>query len=326
MPNALIHETSPYLLQHAHNPVNWYPWGEEALQKAMDEDKPILVSIGYAACHWCHVMERESFEDEATAALMNEHFINIKIDREERPDLDHIYMDAVQAMTGSGGWPLNVFLTPEGKPFYGGTYFPPTPAFNRPSWKEVLLSINEAYKERKPQIIQQAENLTQHLFDSNHFGIRDSSGILFKKEDGDEIYSSLMKNADKAEGGFGQAPKFPQTFSIQFLLRHYYYTRREDALQHAVLSLNKMLRGGIYDQVGGGFARYSTDAEWLVPHFEKMLYDNAQLTRAYLMAYQATDNAFLNMVVEQVIEYVLRYMTDVSGGLYSPVAAASACT
>src|SRR5689334_22833552 len=212
--NHLIHETSPYLLQHAHNPVDWYPWSEEALQKAKREDKPILVSIGYAACHWCHVMERESFEDETTADIMNNYFINIKIDREERPDLDHIYMDAVQAMTGSGGWPLNVFLTPEGKPFYGGTYFPPARAYNRPSWKEVLLSIAEAYREKRPEIIQQAENLTQHIFQSNDFGLRgNKSERELSKEACIEIYQNLMKNADGVEGGFGRAPKFPQTFS-----------------------------------------------------------------------------------------------------------------
>ena len=219
--NHLTGETSPYLLQHAHNPVDWYPWGDAALQKARSENKPILVSIGYAACHWCHVMERESFEDESTAAIMNENFVNIKIDREERPDLDHIYMDAVQAMTGSGGWPLNVFLTPEGKPFYGGTYFPPKRAFNRPSWQEVLLSIAEAYREKKPQIIQDAENLTRHLLESNEFGVDAGSGIeAFDRKYNEEIFQNLMKNADEKDGGFGRAPKFPQTFSIQWLLRH----------------------------------------------------------------------------------------------------------
>ncbi|HUR66235.1 MAG TPA: thioredoxin domain-containing protein, partial [Chitinophagaceae bacterium] len=219
--NHLIKETSPYLLQHAHNPVDWYPWGEEALEKARTENKPILVSIGYAACHWCHVMERESFEDESTAALMNEHFINIKIDREERPDLDHIYMDAVQAMTGSGGWPLNVFLTPDAKPFYGGTYFPPRKAFNRPSWQETLISVRQAFNERRNEIDAQAENLTTHLLQANDIGKqKEERTEVFTRDVVDQTFQHIMKQADKEWGGFGKAPKFPQTFSIQFLLRY----------------------------------------------------------------------------------------------------------
>ncbi|MEI9946780.1 MAG: thioredoxin domain-containing protein [Chitinophagaceae bacterium] len=221
--NHLIEETSPYLLQHAHNPVNWYPWGEEALNRAVQENKPILVSIGYAACHWCHVMEKESFENEATAAIMNEHFINIKIDREERPDLDHIYMDAVQAMTGSGGWPLNVFLTPDKKPFYGGTYFPPQRAFNRSSWTEVLHGVSQAFVERRHEIDAQAENMADHLLQSNSFGIQKNDvNEVFIKEKIDEVFENLMKSADKEWGGFGKAPKFPQVFTIQFLLRYHY--------------------------------------------------------------------------------------------------------
>jgi uncharacterized protein YyaL (SSP411 family) len=248
--NHLISETSPYLLQHAHNPVDWYPWGTEALEKAKKENKPILVSIGYAACHWCHVMERESFEDEATASIMNEHFVNIKIDREERPDLDHIYMDAVQAMTGSGGWPLNVFLTSDAKPFYGGTYFPPVAVHNRPSWTDVLLSIAHAYQDKKPEIIQQAENLTQHIFQSNQFGINmPSATSSFSADAVEEIFSNLIKNADTRDGGFGRAPKFPQTFSIRWLLEYHHYSKNEKALVQALLSLDKMIRGGIYDQV-----------------------------------------------------------------------------
>ncbi len=313
--NHLVHETSPYLLQHAYNPVDWHPWGTEALQKAKKENKPILVSIGYAACHWCHVMERESFEDESTAAIMNEHFVNIKIDREERPDLDHIYMDAVQAITGSGGWPLNVFLTSEAKPFYGGTYFPPVQAFNKPSWKQVLLSIAEAYKEKKPEIIQQAENLTQHLLESNQFGIRQDAGP-FNQEVLEEVFSSLMKNADKAEGGFGRAPKFPQTFSIQWLLRYHYYTENEEGLQQALLSLDKMIRGGIYDQVGGGFARYSTDAEWLVPHFEKMLYDNALLVTAISEAYQLAGESTYRDAIRETIDFIKRELMSPEHGFY----------
>src|SRR5688572_2529088 len=223
--NHLIHETSPYLLQHAHNPVDWYPWGNEALNKAKEDNKPILVSIGYAACHWCHVMERESFEDEATAAIMNEHFINIKIDREERPDLDHIYMDAVQAMTGSGGWPLNVFLTPEAKPFYGGTYFPPKPAFNRGSWMNVLKGVKEAFSQRRTEINAQAENLTAHILSSNDFGIRSEDEGAFTNENCLEIAKNILKTADKEWGGFGKAPKFPQTFSIRYLLRFHQYAQ-----------------------------------------------------------------------------------------------------
>ncbi len=315
--NHLIHETSPYLLQHAHNPVDWYPWGNDALHKAKTENKPILVSIGYAACHWCHVMERESFEDVSTATIMNEHFVNVKIDREERPDLDHIYMDAVQAMTGSGGWPLNVFLTPEGKPFYGGTYFPPARAFNRPSWKEVLLSIADAYKEKKPEIIQQAENLTQHLLQSNQFGIGPHSGIgIFNSEQNEEVFQNLMKNADLIDGGFGRAPKFPQTFSIQWLLRHYYYAKDEKALHHALFSLDKMIYGGIYDQVGGGFARYSTDGEWLVPHFEKMLYDNALLLIAISEASQLDHRKLYEDVIEETIGFVERELMSNDAGFY----------
>ena len=222
--NKLINETSPYLLQHAHNPVDWYPWGDEALQKSIDENKPILVSIGYSACHWCHVMERESFEDEGTAEIMNKHFVNIKIDREERPDLDHIYMDAVQAMSGSGGWPLNVFLTPDKKPFYGGTYFPPVRAYNRSSWKEVLLSISNSFNEKRDQIESQAESLTQHLINANSFGLQNQGGAysVFSNENIDEIFKNIMVSADKEWGGFGKAPKFLQTSSIKFLLRYHF--------------------------------------------------------------------------------------------------------
>ena len=291
--NKLINETSPYLLQHAHNPVDWYPWGDESLQKAKKDDKPILISIGYAACHWCHVMERESFEDDATARIMNDNFINIKIDREERPDLDHIYMDAVQAMTGSGGWPLNVFLTPDAKPFYGGTYFPPQRAYNRLSWQETLLNVARAFKERRHEIDTQAENLTAHLLNANSFGFnKTGENETLSTEKPDEVFENIIKQADKEWGGFGRAPKFPQTFCIQYLLRYHHITGNEEALNQALLSLDKMIDGGIYDQVGGGFARYSTDTEWLVPHFEKMLYDQAMLVMAYTETYLATKNIF----------------------------------
>ena len=325
--NHLIHETSPYLLQHAHNPVNWYPWSEEALQKARGEDKPILVSIGYAACHWCHVMERESFEDESTAAIMNEYFINIKIDREERPDLDHIYMDAVQAMTGSGGWPLNVFLTPETKPFFGGTYFPPERAFNRSSWKEVLMGVYKGYREKKEEILSQAENLTEHLLTANAFGIQKpgmvESDSFFSDEQLKTIADTILDNADTVWGGFGKAPKFPQTFSIQYLLRQYHYTTEETALQQALLSLDKMIDGGIYDQLGGGFARYSTDIEWLAPHFEKMLYDNALLIGVLAEAYQLTAKPNYARAIRQTIAFIEREMMSEENGFYSALDADS---
>lgn len=335
--NKLSKETSPYLLQHAHNPVEWYPWGEEALQKAKQENKPILVSIGYAACHWCHVMERESFEDEATAELMNKHFVNIKIDREERPDLDHIYMDAVQSMTGSGGWPLNVFLTPATKPFYGGTYFPPVRAFNRASWTETLLGVVDAFENKRHEIDNQAENLTQHLVQSNSFGLQKPGDQqdLFSKEKCNEAFENIMKNADKVWGGFGKAPKFPQTFSIQFLLRYHYVNNiqlstvlqkeevNNEALQQALLSLDKMIDGGIYDQVGGGFARYSTDTEWLAPHFEKMLYDNALLVSVLSEAYQLTKEERYKEVIDETLEFIQREMLHEGKGFYSALDADS---
>ncbi|HEU4551397.1 MAG TPA: thioredoxin domain-containing protein [Chitinophaga sp.] len=327
--NKLAGETSPYLLQHANNPVEWYPWGEEALQRAMQENKPILVSIGYAACHWCHVMERESFEDAATAGIMNQHFINIKIDREERPDLDHIYMDAVQAMTGAGGWPLNVFLTPDRKPFYGGTYFPPVKAFNRPSWKEVLLALSQAFKERRSDIEQQANTLTDHLAQSNQFGTQAPPlpGIpkeeLFTREQCDTIFSNILSQADKTWGGFGRAPKFPGTFTIQYLLRYHYSFNTPAALEQALLSLDKMLQGGIYDQLGGGFARYSTDEKWLVPHFEKMLYDNALLVDTLCEAYQLTRNETYAAAITHTLDFIAREMTDSQGGFYAALDADS---
>ncbi|MDB5210615.1 MAG: thymidylate kinase [Sediminibacterium sp.] len=324
MTNHLINETSPYLLQHAHNPVNWYPWGEEALEKAKAEDKPILVSIGYAACHWCHVMERESFEDETTAALMNDYFINIKIDREERPDLDHIYMDAVQAMSGSGGWPLNVFLTPDAKPFFGGTYFPPVRAYNRASWKEVLEGIHKSYVEKKDEILSQAENLTAHLLTANSFGIqKPGETVLFSDEQLQTIATNILANADTEWGGFGKAPKFPQSFSIQFLLRHYHFTNDEASLQQALLSLDKMIDGGIYDQLGGGFARYSTDAEWLAPHFEKMLYDNALLISVMAEAYQITGKAHYANTIRHTLAFIEREMLSEENGFYSALDADS---
>lgn len=349
--NRLAGETSPYLLQHAHNPVDWYPWGEEALQKARTEDKPILVSIGYAACHWCHVMERESFENEETARFMNEHFVNIKIDREERPDLDHIYMDAVQAITGSGGWPLNVFLTPEGKPFYGGTYYPPRPIYNRPSWMDVLSGIAQSFQERRAEIDQQADQLTVHVAKSGSFGIGVSKGqgktdgeaatggkgaagqgdstaaggwaSLFQPGTLKQIRDNLLATADRLQGGFGHAPKFPQTFSIRFLLHYYHFTKDQEALDQACLSLDKMIAGGIYDQLGGGFARYSTDNEWLAPHFEKMLYDNALLIIVLSEAYQITGRGRYKEVIDQTISFVDRELCNGEGGYYAALDADS---
>jgi len=317
--NNLINETSPYLLQHAHNPVDWHPWGDDALQKAKESGKPILVSIGYSACHWCHVMERESFEDETTAEIMNSNFINIKIDREERPDLDHIYMDAVQAMSGSGGWPLNVFLTTDAKPFYGGTYFPPVKAFNRSSWQEVLLGIAQAWKERRDEIESQAENLVQYLQKANSFGQISKPENIDAQENVPKelchtIFQEIMKMADKEWGGFGNAPKFPQTFVIQYLLQYYYFTGNNEALHQVILSLNKMLQGGIYDQVGGGLARYSTDKEWLAPHFEKMLYDNALLINVLCDAYQITRDKNYENAIRKTIAFIQIELMSQNGG------------
>jgi len=329
MKNELPHESSPYLLQHAHNPVHWQPWGKAALQLAKEFDKPILVSIGYSACHWCHVMERESFEIEATAAIMNEHFINIKIDREERPDIDHIYMDAVQAMTGSGGWPLNVFLTPDGKPFYGGTYFPPLKAFNRPSWTDILLSLSDAWRNRRDEMEEQAEKLIDHLKKSNNLGLIKNSVISeepatgITKEECITIKNNLLATADVVEGGFGKAPKFPQTFSINCLLQCAYFLNDEKALAHAELSLTKMLNGGIYDQLAGGLCRYSTDDEWLAPHFEKMLYDNALFITALSNAYLLTKNVIYKNAVENVCDFIFKEMKNKEGGYYAAIDADS---
>ncbi len=323
MPNKLINETSPYLLQHAHNPVEWHPWGDEALQKAAKENKPILVSIGYAACHWCHVMEKESFEDEITAALMNEKFVNIKIDREERPDLDHIYMDAVQAISGQGGWPLNVFLTPQRKPFYGGTYYPPVPVHNRASWKDVLASISDAFVNRRDEIEQQAENLTQHIEASNNFGINAAGESGFTDADLQEMTANALRTGDTVHGGFGRAPKFPQTFTIRFLLNSYFFSKNEQALKQACLSLDKMIDGGINDQLGGGFARYSTDEFWLAPHFEKMLYDNALIVMALADAYQVTQNEKYSEAIAATLDFVEREMLSQEGGYYSALDADS---
>ena len=312
--NRLISETSPYLLQHAHNLVDWYPWGEEALARAEAEDKPIFLSIGYSACHWCHVMERESFEDAETAALMNRHFISIKVDREERPDLDAIYMDAVQALTGQGGWPMSVFLTPDGRPFHGGTYYPPEPRFGLPSFTQVLQALAQAYSQDRSRVAGQAQRLTDMLRRTAVLEATDS-------DLGEEILAAAVKQLkqlfDDQEGGFGGQPKFPQPMTLDFALTQHLRTGDDELLYLVELTLFKMAHGGLYDQLGGGFHRYSVDAYWLVPHFEKMLYDNGQLLRTYLQAWQLTGRPLYRRVVEETIDYVLREITSPAGGFYS---------
>ncbi|MGZ9225026.1 MAG: thioredoxin domain-containing protein, partial [Anaerolineales bacterium] len=292
--NKLVNSTSPYLLQHAHNPVDWRPWGEEALNKARSENKPIFLSIGYAACHWCHVMAHESFEDTDVAAFMNEHFVNIKVDREERPDLDAIYMQATVAMTGSGGWPMSVFLTPDLKPFYTGTYFPPVQRYNMPAFKDVLAGITRAWKDEPGEIERVGEQVSAHL--QQALSITLKSEAAFTQEALDAAARSLIDSYDWGYGGWGSAPKFPQPMTIEFLLRRHSMGHAE-ALKPAVHALKAMARGGMYDVVGGGFSRYSVDNFWRVPHFEKMLYDNAQLARAYLHAWQITKDPFFKQIV-----------------------------
>ena len=314
MPNRLANETSPYLLQHANNPVDWYPWGEEALQRSKNEDKPILLSIGYSACHWCHVMERESFEDEATALLMNDYFVSIKVDREERPDLDAVYMEAVQMLTGSGGWPMTVFLTPEGKPFYGGTYFPPVDRFNMPGFPRLLESVARSYRDSRSEIDRVTNQITEQLGRTGQIPKGDSPVTV---ETLHQAYTVLATNFDYQNGGHGTAPKFPQAMNLEVLLRYYRHGYNDRALEMVDLTLEKMARGGIYDQIAGGFARYSTDAYWLVPHFEKMLYDNALLSRLYLHAHQATGRGMYRRIAEETLDYILREMTGPEGGFYS---------
>ena len=313
MSNRLLNETSPYLLQHAHNPVDWYPWGEEALKKAREEDRPILLSIGYSACHWCHVMERESFENQAIADIMNKNFVNIKVDREERPDLDTIYMEAVQALAGHGGWPMTVFLLPDGTPFFGGTYFPPQDRTGMPGFPRVLLGVAEAYRTRKSDILKSGEQIRGFLRQRSSLK---AEGKLDQKLI-DDAFGNLFVQFDRMRGGFGSAPKFPQPMLLEFLLRVYQARGKKEALNMVELTLDRMARGGVYDHLGGGFHRYSVDEAWQVPHFEKMLYDNAQLSPVYLHAYQITGNPFFRQVVEETLDYVLREMTDHRGGFYS---------
>ena len=314
MPNRLIDETSPYLLQHAPNPVDWYPWGPEALERARAEDIPILLSVGYSACHWCHVMERESFEDSRIAELMNENFVCIKVDREERPDIDSIYMMAVQAMTGQGGWPMTVFLTPEGKPFYGGTYFPPEDRRGMPGFPRVIESIARAYRENRGDVAKTTDQLMQRMRQVSS-AVRSLEPLTTDVLS--QAYRAVIGQFDDERGGVGLQPKFPQPMTYEFLLRYHQRTQDPEALEMVELTLDKMAAGGIYDQIGGGFHRYSTDTYWLVPHFEKMLYDNALLVKLYLHAYQVTGKPLYRRVVEETLEYVRREMTDPSGGFYS---------
>lgn len=312
--NRLQFENSPYLLQHKNNPVDWYPWGEEAILKSKETDRPILLSIGYSACHWCHVMEHESFENENIAEQMNQLFINIKVDREERPDIDQIYMNYVQMTAGHGGWPLTVFLTPNLVPFFGGTYFPPVDKFGRPGFTKILKIVSETYKAKKIEILNSEDEIKKSIS-------RMSTSLKgfgkFEDSDFDTAFNIIESNYDKKWGGFGNAPKFPGSMTHQFLLRYYYKTGNVKSLEMVEHSLKMMAQGGMYDQIGGGFHRYSTDNEWLVPHFEKMLYDNALLSRLYLETYQLTKKEFYLDVAEDILNYIMKEMTDECGGFYS---------
>ncbi len=313
MPNRLANETSPYLLQHKDNPVDWYPWGKEAFARAREADKPVLLSIGYSSCHWCHVMERECFQSEEIAALMNEHLVNIKVDREERPDIDSVYMAAVQAMTGRGGWPMSVFLTPDGHPFFAGTYFPPEDRGGLPAFPRVVAAVSDVYRNRRSDVAATTSQVVEHL---RREPGQVSADPLTRDLLG-RAHRALAANFDSEHGGFGRAPKFPQPMTCEFLLRHWHRTGDPQPLRMVELTLEKMARGGIYDQIGGGFHRYSTDAFWLVPHFEKMLYDNALLARLYLHAWQVTGNASYRRVVRETLAYLEREMLDEEGGFYS---------
>jgi uncharacterized protein len=316
--NQLIHESSPYLLQHAHNPVNWYPWGKEALEKAHRENKNIIISIGYAACHWCHVMEHESFEDEEVAEYMNKHFVSIKVDREERPDIDQIYMTAVQLLTEGGGWPLNCIALPDGRPIYGGTYFP------KAHWLDMLSQVSVFAAKYPEKAEEQAKSLTQGI-QSNEmiysYAVSEKPDVSIA--DLEDIFHYLRTNIDLKNGGFGNAPKFPMPASLQFLLHFHYLTWNKDALKAVTTSLNKMAGGGIYDQIGGGFSRYSTDEVWKVPHFEKMLYDNAQLVSLYAAAFQETKDPVYKTVVYETLDFIQRELTSAEGGFYSSLDADS---
>ncbi len=325
MSNRLIKETSPYLLQHANNPVDWYAWRPEAFTRAQSEDKLILVSIGYSTCHWCHVMEHESFEDEDVANIMNELFVCIKVDREERPDVDMIYMEAVQMISGSGGWPLNCFLLPDGTPIYGGTYFPPEERYGRPSWRQLLLNISKSYQTQRSVVIEQAQKLKEVIQNNEKrfispLVVTETQPTIFDIE---KLFDSLQKDFDSRNGGMGAAPKFPQTASIDLLFTIHYYSKKQEALNHACLSLDKMISGGIYDQLRGGFSRYATDAAWLVPHFEKMLYDNALILRSLADGYRLTSSNKYKNAIEETVGFIDAEMTHPEGGLFTALDADS---
>ncbi len=319
MPNRLAQETSPYLLQHAHNPVDWYPWGEEALSRARTQDRPILLSVGYSACHWCHVMERESFEDAPTAALMNRVFVNIKVDREERPDLDSIYMRGVQALTGGGGWPLTAFLTPDGRLFFGGTYFPPVPRHGMPSFRQLLAAVEDAWVNRRNEVESGSRRILDALRGTGR--IRGDGGAGARGAPGpgtlEGAFRHLARSFDSSMGGFGAPPKFPQPMNLELLLRDFRRTGRTEALTMALTTLRAMARGGIRDHLGGGFHRYSVDARWLVPHFEKMLYDNGLLARVYLQAFQLTGDPEMREAATSTLDYILEDLTSAEGGFHS---------
>jgi uncharacterized protein len=312
--NRLIHETSPYLLQHAHNPVDWYPWGDEAFAKAKEENKPVLLSIGYSACHWCHVMERESFENEQIARVMNDLFVNIKVDREERPDLDEIYMNAVQMLTGRGGWPMTMFLTPEREPFYGGTYFPPEDRHGMPAFPRVLQGVAQAYRD-KPQDVQ--KSVEEILSALKRMSRSEDHEHAFAPELISKAAEQIAGAYDAQNGGLGRAPKFPNPGAYELFLRQSHHAKTRRFLDIVTHTITKMAQGGIYDHVGGGFHRYSVDEKWLVPHFEKMLYDNAQLVRILAQLYRATGNEFFKRVMEETLDYLLREMLHSEGGFYS---------
>lgn len=311
--NRLINETSPYLLQHAHNPVDWYPWSKEAFEIAKKQDKPIFLSIGYSTCHWCHVMERESFANEHIAKIMNEHFVSIKVDREQRPDVDDVYMNAVQMMTGGGGWPLSAFLTPDGKSFYGGTYFPPNDMFGQPGFERVLLAVADAWENKRAELLESAGKISATLKNLNG----QASQETFSPDILKEAYFYFESIFDSNYGGFGGAPKFPQPSNLSLLLGYWHRTRDDKAIVMVEATLGAMAKGGIYDHLGGGFHRYSTDARWLVPHFEKMLYDQALLSKSYIQAYQAIGKEHYARIAREIFDYVLRDMTDPTGGFYS---------
>lgn len=320
MQNQLATANSPYLLQHKDNPVHWHEWGKRALQKAQDENKPIFLSIGYAACHWCHVMEHESFEDTDTANLMNQHFINIKVDREERPDIDSIYMEAVVSLTGQGGWPMSMFLTPAGEPFYGGTYFPPVQRYGMPSFKEVLIGIAQAWENDNENVLNAGKQLASRL--NTSLSLINDTAIALDNNAITNAVNNLTKQYDWEHGGWGQAPKFPQPMSLIFLLQRA-SSGDKTALKTATHALKEMAKGGMYDVVGGGFSRYSVDNHWLVPHFEKMLYDNALLARAYLHAFLITGDLFFKQICEETLSFIMREMTGEQGGFYSSLDADS---